>query len=215
MSEISGVLGIYVETLTPKIKSLVYKYLLFVKNRADTANQPLSVVTNDPIVSSMCERVQIDLDLVWRTCDQLYVFAVSEDVTEGEYLQQVLDAIECPYEVVNSIKDEDLTEGKTDLLGLKFDQDDAPKMGHSYEIKNLVRENPDPYPMVIPQSTPMFQQFPTMSSVQNLRTDSWYDRQIKLWASVFVNEKNEQVGAAGYGRTKASAEADRNVLNQK
>lgn len=206
---VSGVLGVYVEHLTPKIKSTVYKYLIFCKNRADTANLPFTVVTNDTKIQDYCRRIGIEEELVWRACDHLYIFTTSWDEVESEYLTQVLDAVMCDtYTVVNGYTPKEKG-GQIDLEGLKFKQEDH-KMGIPYKIKNFIRENPDPYPYVSHQPTVSM---PPSSMASTNKVVTWYDTKIRLWTSIQTDGQGNQVGKAGYGMNKKMAEEDRVYRN--
>ena len=41
----------------------------------------------------------------------------------------------------------------------------------------------------------------------------WYDRSLRLWAAVYHNSNNDQIGVAGYGTTKQQATDDLKYQN--
>jgi len=46
-----------------------------------------------------------------------------------------------------------------------------------------------------------------------LKIIAWYDRSLRLWAAVYHNSNNDQIGVAGYGTTKQQATDDLKYQN--
>ena len=95
------ILGLYVEYLTPKVKSTAYRYLVFCQKRARTAGKEFVVVTNDPVIQSLIISVGGKLGKSWETCQFFLGLHISNKVFESQYLQSIHDVLNCESRFIN------------------------------------------------------------------------------------------------------------------
>lgn len=148
---ISGTLGIYVQYLSPKVKSVIYKYLIFAKSRADTVRKSISIVTNDPTIQSFALKQGMESKLLWKECEHLLIFSVNANAMDNEYLSRILDTIDCPYEEISVEYSPADLPNKINLSDktIPNDLEDTEEylMGSPYPIKKFVRPLERPYPL--------------------------------------------------------------------
>ena len=158
-----GVLGMYVQYMSAKTKTTIYRYLLMCKNRAAIKRETVTVVTNDPIVQTIAVKLGMVIGTDWTKCGHLYVFLVNPD-SISDYLNELLSTIECEYtEVPVEYTPPDVAK-KADLEGLTFKKPEANEMRDGYALKQLWRDNPNPYPVIPHLPTPMYQKQTIASS---------------------------------------------------